>query len=85
MEVKPDKDAELRDVVEFAENDLASDAEEMREFEQENDKESDEFSVNCTNYDREIEFGWEQPNCDLALTYRSRTFIPVSSYKLLFL
>ncbi len=46
----------------FAEDDSDSEPEEYEIFEQESDSESDEFYVNCAGCDREIEFGWSQPN-----------------------
>jgi hypothetical protein len=57
-----DKAAELGDYGEFTEDDSASEPEEYEIFESENNPESDEFYVNCANCDREIEFGWSQPN-----------------------
>jgi hypothetical protein len=62
VEEKPDKEAELGDFGEFTEDDSASEPEEYEVFESENNSESDEYYVNCANCDREIEFGWSQPN-----------------------
>ena len=61
---KSDEDAEVErgDFGEFAEDDSNSEPEEYEIFEPENNPESDEFYVNCANCDREIEFGWSQPN-----------------------
>jgi hypothetical protein len=58
-----DKDAEVErgDFGEFAEDDSASKPEEYETIEQKSDPEGDEFYVNCENCDREIEFGWSQP------------------------
>jgi len=53
---------ERGDFGEFAEDDSDSEPEEYQVFEQESDPESDEFYVNCENCDREIEFGWSQPD-----------------------
>ena len=50
------------DFGDFQEDDSASEPEEYEIFESENNSESDEFYVNCANCDREIEFGWSQPN-----------------------
>ena len=58
--VDEDSGVERGDFGEFAEDDSDSDPEEYEVFEQESDPESDEFYVNCTNCDREIEFGWSQ-------------------------
>ena len=44
------------------EDNSASEPEEYEIFEPENNPESDEFYVNCADCDREIEFGWSQPN-----------------------
>jgi hypothetical protein len=54
--------AESGDFGEFQENDSASEPEEYEKFETETNRESDEFYVNCTSCDREIEFGWSQPD-----------------------
>ena len=62
VEEIPDKEAERGDFGEFTENDSASEPEEYEIIESENNPESDEFYVNCANCDREIEFGWSQPN-----------------------
>jgi hypothetical protein len=57
-----DREAERGDFGEYAEDDSSSRPEEYEEFEPVNDPESDEFYVNCASCDREIEFGWSQPN-----------------------
>jgi hypothetical protein len=57
-----DDEAERGDFGEYAEDDSSSRPEEYEVFEPENDPESDEFYVNCAGCDREIEFGWSQPN-----------------------
>jgi hypothetical protein len=51
------------DFSDFEEDDSASEPEayEIPE-EMEDDREGDEFYVNCESCDREIEFGWEQPD-----------------------
>ncbi len=58
----PDDEVERGDFGEFAEDDSDSEPEEYEIFEQEGDPESDEFYVNCASCDREIEFGWSQPD-----------------------
>jgi hypothetical protein len=55
-------EVERGDFGEFAEDDSTSNPEEYEVFEAQNDPESDEFYVNCESCDREIEFGWSQPN-----------------------
>jgi hypothetical protein len=62
IEKNEDDEVQLGDFGEFAEDDSASEPEEYETFEAEGDPESDEFYVNCANCDREIEFGWSQPN-----------------------
>jgi hypothetical protein len=55
-------EVERWDFGEYAKDDSSSKPEEYEIFEQESDPESDEFYVNCASCDREIEFGWSQPN-----------------------
>ena len=64
IEKEDDEEDEVErgDFGEFAEDDSASKPEEFEIFEQESDPESDEFYVNCAGCDREIEFGWSQPD-----------------------
>lgn len=62
IEKNADDDVEQGDFGNFAEDDSDSEPEEYETFEQESDSESDEFYVNCADCDREIEFGWSQPN-----------------------
>ena len=62
VEEDEDDEVERGDFGEFAEDDSASKPEEYEKFEQESDPESDEFYVNCASCDREIEFGWSEPN-----------------------
>ena len=57
-----DDEVELGDFSEFEEDDSASEPEEYEINEPETNRESDEYFVNCGNCDREIEFGWSQPN-----------------------
>jgi hypothetical protein len=62
IEKEEDNEVERGDYGEFAEDDSSSEPEEYEIFELESDSESDEFYVNCASCDREIEFGWSQPN-----------------------
>jgi hypothetical protein len=55
-------EVELGDFGEFAEDDSDSEPEDYEVFAQESDPESDEYFVNCAGCDREIEFGWSQPD-----------------------
>ena len=63
IEQDKDEQGEVKrgDFGEFAEDDSVSKPEEYEKLEQESDPESDEFYVNCTSCDREIEFGWVSP------------------------
>lgn len=58
-----DEEAEVErgDFGEFAEDDSDSEPEEYETYEPEGDPQGDEFYVNCASCDREIEFGWSQP------------------------
>jgi hypothetical protein len=62
IEQDPNVEVEREDLRELAEDDSASEPEEYEIFEPQNNPESDEFYVNCESCDREIEFGWSQPN-----------------------
>jgi hypothetical protein len=62
QEQDEDDAVELGDFGEFEEDDSASEPEEYEVYEPETNRESDEFFVNCGNCDREIEFGWSQPD-----------------------
>ena len=46
----------------FEEDDSASEPEEYGTYEPETNREGDEFFVNCESCDREIEFGWSEPD-----------------------
>jgi hypothetical protein len=62
IEENEDEEVERGDFGEYEEDDAASEPEEFEIFETETSRESDEFFVNCGNCDREIEFGWSQPD-----------------------
>ena len=62
IEQHENNEIERGDFDEFAEDDSDSDPENYETFEAESDTENDEFYVNCAGCDREIEFGWSQPN-----------------------
>jgi hypothetical protein len=62
IEENPDNEVQRGDYGEFQEDDSASEPEEYEIFEPETSREGDEFSVNCENCDREIAFGWSQPD-----------------------
>ena len=50
------------DFGEFEEDDSDSEPEDYEINEAETNREADEFYVNCGNCDRQIEFGWSQPD-----------------------
>jgi hypothetical protein len=50
------------DFGEFEEDDSATEPEEYEIYEPETSRESDNFFVNCGNCDREVEFGWSEPD-----------------------
>ena len=62
VEKDADHDVQRGDLGEFTKDDSASEPEEYEIYEAKDDAESDEFYVNCGNCDREIEFGWSQPD-----------------------
>ena len=55
---------------EFEDDDPASEPEAYEIYEEDTDRQNDEFFVDCENCDREIEFGWSQP-------YRHGLILPV--------
>jgi hypothetical protein len=62
IEDNPEKEVQRGDYGEFQEDDSSSEPEEYETYESETYRESDEFFVNCENCDREIAFGWSQPD-----------------------
>lgn len=62
IEEEPDAEVQRGDFGEFEQDDSASEPEEYEIFEPQTYRESDEFFVNCDDCDREIEFGWSQPD-----------------------
>jgi hypothetical protein len=58
-----DDEVEQWDYAEYAKDDSTSRPEEYEIFEPENNPGNDTFYVNCASCDREIEFGWSEPNC----------------------
>ena len=64
VELIADADDEVQrgDFGEFAEDDSESEPEVYEIHEPQMDRDSDEFFVNCGNCDREIRFGWSQPD-----------------------
>jgi len=62
IEENPDKEVQMGDFGEYQEDDSASELKEYETYETETNRESDEFFVNCEDCDREIAFGWSQPD-----------------------
>jgi hypothetical protein len=56
-----ESEVERGDFGEFTEDESDSEPEEYETYEQQGDPQGDEFYVNCAGCDREIEFGWSQP------------------------
>jgi hypothetical protein len=81
VEENADEEVQRGDFGEFEEDDSASKPEEYEIYETETDQESDEFFVNCGDCDREIEFGWSQPDRHgLILPVEFSDFIPLESW-----
>jgi hypothetical protein len=81
VEEKSDDEVESGDFSEFEEDDSESEPEEYEILETETNPESDEFFVNCENCDREVEFGWSQPDRrGLILPVEFSDFIPAESW-----
>lgn len=62
IEKDADREVQRGDFGEFMNDDSASEPEEYEIYKARKNQESDEFYVNCENCDREIEFGWSQPD-----------------------
>jgi len=62
IEENEDDEVQRGDFGPYQEDDSASEPEEYEIHEAKTNRESDEFFVNCGNCDREIEFGWSQPD-----------------------
>jgi hypothetical protein len=76
-----DDDVQRGDFGEFEEDDSVSEPEEFEIYETQTDRESDEFFVNCGNCDREIEFGWSQPDRrGLIFPVEFSDFVPSKSW-----
>ena len=81
IEKNEDDEVQRGDFGEFAEDDSASEPEVYEIYETETNRESDEFFVNCENCDREIEFGWSEPDRrGLILPVEFSDFIPSESW-----
>jgi hypothetical protein len=62
IEKNEDDEVQMGNYGEFAEDDSDSEPEEYELIDSDINRESDEFFVNCGNCDREVEFGWTEPD-----------------------
>jgi hypothetical protein len=82
-EVQANEDDEVQrgDRGEFEDDDSTTEPEEYEVYEAATNRESDEFFVNCGNCDREIEFGWSEPDRrGLIFPVEFSDFIPQQSW-----
>ena len=76
-----DDEVQRGDFGEFEEDGSASEPEEYEIFEQGSDPDSDDYFVNCENCDREIEFGWSEPDRrGLIFPVEFSDFVPSKSW-----
>ncbi len=76
-----EEEVQKGDFGEFIEDDSDSEPEEFEINQPETSRESDEFFVNCGNCDREVEFGWSEPDRrGLILPVEFSDFNPVESW-----
>jgi hypothetical protein len=77
-----DNEVERGDFGDYEEDDSATEPEEYEEiYGTKNDRENDEYYVNCENCDREIEFGWSEPDRrGLIWPIEFSDFIPTESW-----
>ena len=76
-----DDEVQRGDFSDFEEDDSTTEPEEYEVHELESDSESDEFFINCGNCDREIQFGWSQPDRrGLILPVEFLDFIPSEAW-----
>ena len=81
VEKNEDDEVQRGDHGEFQDDDSASEPEEYEVYEGETNRESDEFFVSCGNCDREVEFGWSEPDRrGLILPVEFSDFIPHSTW-----
>jgi len=62
IEKNEDDEVQRGNIGEFTEDDSDSKPEDYELSDFETDRESDKFFVNCGNCDREVEFGWTEPD-----------------------
>ena len=81
VEENADDEDQIGDFGEFESDNSDSEPEEYEVYETETNLERDEFFVNCGNCDREIEFGWSEPDSrGLIFPVEFSDFIPAESW-----
>ncbi len=81
IEENEDDEVQRGDFGDFEEDDSTSEPEEFEIYEAETNRESDDYFVRCGNCDREIEFGWSQPDRrGLILPIEFSDFVPLESW-----
>jgi hypothetical protein len=81
VQANEDDEVQRGDRGEFEEDDSTSEPEDYEVHEAHTSRESDEFFVNCGNCDREIEFGWSEPDRrGLIFPVEFSDFIPQQSW-----
>ena len=81
VDQQEEEEAERGDFGEFALDDSDSEPQEYEVHEVETDREDDEFLLNCGNCEREVEFGWSQPDRrGLILPVEFSDFVPAESW-----
>ena len=81
VQANEDDEVQRGDRGEFEDDDSTTEPEEYEVYEAATNRESDEFFVNCGNCDREIEFGWSEPDRrGLIFPVEFSDFIPQQSW-----
>ncbi len=81
IEKNADDEVQRGDFREFQEDDSETEPEKYEPYESETSRESDGFFISCGNCDREIEFGWSQPDRrGLILPVEFSDFNPAESW-----
>ena len=81
VEANEDDEVQRGDPGEFEDDDSSSQPEDYEVYEADTNRESDEFFVNCGNCDREIEFGWSEPDRrGLIFPVEFSDFVPQQSW-----
>ena len=81
VQANEDDEVQRGDRGEFEDDDSTTEPEEYEVYEAATNRESDEFFVNCGNCDREIEFGWSEPDRrGLIFPVEFSDFVPQQSW-----